>query len=520
MAKRSGGREARLAARAAELPVKPVRPGQPGGNYKPLSDGQLQSVFDNALDILEELGMGSPIPTFVESMVGAGGWMDDNERLHYPRDLVLKAIESAAKDFVWHGLDEDRSVELKDQNVHFSTAGAAVLMLDHATKTFRESTSADLYDSARLADTLEHIHTYVRTVVARDADNARDLDIVTAYATMMGTTKPQGTSFFQPEHVYEVVDMYDMLLGEEGAFRKRPFVVANATFVVPPLRFAQDTAECMVAQVRTGMPINLLSAGQAGATSPASLSGSLVQAMAECLAALTSVNLLSPGHPCIFSMWPFVSDLRTGAMSGGSGEEALLNAGAGQLANWLGLPSGSAAGMADSKLPDAQAGHEKGLTVSLVAQAGTNVVYESAGMLAALLGHSLEMMVIDNDLLGAVNRTIRGIETDDYALARTVFDEVVKGEGHFLGHPQTLDLMEKHYVYPMIGDRLSPDDWKDDGATDASDRAHSYVTRTMSSHYPSHVSPQKDAQIRDAFNIILPPESVNGSDQRWRQEAR
>ncbi len=476
----------------------------------------MQDIFDNALDILENLGMGSPIPTFIESMVDAGGWLDDDGRLHYPKDVVNRALETATKEFVWHGFDEANSLELGGNRVHFATAGAAVTMLDHATKTFRESTSADLFDSARLADTLEHIHGYVRTVVARDAADARDLDVVTAYAAMMGTTKPNGTSFFQPEHVYEVVNMYDMVLGGDGEFAKRPFVIANATFVVPPLRYAEDTAECMVAQVRTGMPINLLSAGQAGATSPASLSGSLVQAMAECLAALTSVNLLKPGHPCIFSMWPFVSDLRTGAMSGGSGEEALLNAGSGQLANWLGLPSGSAAGMADSKLPDGQAGHEKGLTVTLAAQAGTNVIYESAGMLAALLAHSLETMVIDNDLLGAVNRTVRGIEVDDYTLARDVFDEVVKGEGHFLGHSQTLDLMEKHYVYPMVGDRLSPDDWTDEGATDAADRAHEYVKATLASHYPGHISPELDSQIRERFNIIMPPDVVTGADGRWR----
>ena len=74
------------------------------------------------------------------------------------------------------------------------------------------------------------------------------------------------------------------------------------------------------------MPINLLSAGQAGATSPAALAGSLAQALAECLAALTAVNLMSPGHPAVMGLWPFVSDLRTGAMSGGSGEEGVLNA--------------------------------------------------------------------------------------------------------------------------------------------------------------------------------------------------
>ena len=284
-------------------------------------------VYDTALHLIEEVGMGTPVPEFIEVVTNAGGTVDDDGRLHYPRDLVKHIVEDvAAKSWVWHGLDEDRSIELTDSKVHFGTAGAAVLILDYPTRTFRHSTTADLYDVARLVDTLEHIHFFVRTIVTRDVETSRDVDINSAYAVMMGTTKPQGTSFFRPEHVYEVVDMYDHVMGGKGEFAKRPFMVANNTFVVPPLRFAYESAECMVAQVRIGMPINLLSAGQAGATSPAALAGSLVQALAECLAALTSVNLMNPGHPCVMGLWPFVSDLRTGAMTGGSGEEAVLNA--------------------------------------------------------------------------------------------------------------------------------------------------------------------------------------------------
>ena len=79
------------------------------------------------------------------------------------------------------------------------------------------------------------------------------------------------------------------------------------------------------------MPILLLSAGQAGATAPAPIAGAIVQAVAECLAGLVYVYSIKPGHPCIFGTWPFVSDLRTGAMSGGSGEQALLTAGCAQM---------------------------------------------------------------------------------------------------------------------------------------------------------------------------------------------
>lgn len=517
MAEPRRGRAARVAARAAgpTEDQKAVHPGQSGGNYKPLTESEMQSIYETALDLLETVGMGTPVPEFIDVVTEAGGTFTDGGRLLFPRALIERGIEMAASSFVWHGLDEDRGIDLSGSKVHFGTAGAAVLILDHKTQRFRESTTADLYDLSRLADTLEHIHFFVRPVVTRDTADSRELDINTAYATMAGTTKPIGTSFFRPEHVYETVEMFDMVLGGEGEFRKRPFLVANNTFVVPPMRFAYESAECMVAQVRTGMPINLLSAGQAGATSPASLAGSVTQALAECLAALTSVNLMNPGHPCVMGMWPFVSDLRTGAMSGGSGEEAVLSAASAQIANWLDLPSGVPAGMADSKVVDAQAGHEKGLNVALVANAGSNLVYESAGMLASLLACSLEMMVIDNDLLGAANRTVRGIEVTEETKAADVIREVIGGAGHFLGHQQTLDLMQKDYLYPEVGDRLNPDDWLDAGATSAADRAHALVRKTLGSHYPKHIDPAVDAAIREKFPIKLTVENMNGTDGRW-----
>ena len=516
--RRAGGRAARIAARrAGPAPEeRAVRPGQRGGAYSPLTPSDLERVVDEALYLIEDIGMADPIPEFITAVTAAGGHLDDNNRLHYPRSLVSRIIEEvAAKEWTWFGIDEDKSIELSGEKVHFGTAGAAVLVLDYHNRTFRPSTTVDLYDASRLANTLEHIHFFLRTLVTRDLEDSREVDINTAYATMMGTDKPQGTSFFRPEHVYEVVEMYDYVLGGEGEFRKRPFVCANNTFVVPPLRFAYESTEAMVAQIETGMPINLLSAGQAGATSPAALAGSLVQAVAECLAGLTSVNLISPGHPCVVGTWPFVSDLRTGAMSGGSAEEAILNAAAAQVVNWLGLPSGVAAGMADSKLPDNQAGYEKGITTVLAGQSGANLVYESAGMLASLLAYSHEALTIDNDMLGAVNRTVRGIDVNEATLSSAVIRETVEGAGHFLGSAQTLALMQKEYVYPVIGDRNSPDDWWDAGATSMAERAHEHVKGVMRTHFPAHITRQQDEKIREKLPIALAAEEVVGHGTRW-----
>jgi trimethylamine:corrinoid methyltransferase-like protein len=89
-------------------------------------------------------------------------------------------------------------------------------------------------------------------------------------------------------------------------------------------------------------------------------------------------------------------------MSGGSGEQAVLMAACAQMAHFYDLTGGVAAGMTDSKLPDAQAGYEKGYSNAMAALAGGNLIYEAAGMHASLLGCCLESLVIDNDLIGSV----------------------------------------------------------------------------------------------------------------------
>ena len=85
--------------------------------------------------------------------------------------------------------------------------------------------------------------------------------------------------------------------------------------------------------------------------------------------------------------------------------------------------------MTDSKVPDAQAGYEKGISVAMAALAGCNNVSESAGMMASLMGVSFESMVIDNDMLGTVMRVVRGIEVNEETLSYQAIEDTVNGEG-------------------------------------------------------------------------------------------
>ena len=507
--KRRGARAARRAERLAPLAenLRAVRPGLPGGRYQPLMADEQQRIHQAALDVLETIGLANAIPSCIDLVTKAGGRLDDHGRLLFPRALVEDTVARAARHFVLHGSDPQHDMQLQDQRVHFGTAGAAVHIVDMASRDYRDSTLLDLYNAARLVDALDNIHFFQRPMVARDMPSSRELDINTCYAAVAGTRKHIGTSWVKPKHVDESMHMLHALAGGEAQWRARPFVSMSSCFVVPPLRFAEDACACLEAAVRHGMPVLLLAAGQAGATSPAALAGALVQEVAEVLAGLVYVNLIVPGHPAIFGTWPFISDLRTGAMSGGSGEQAVLMAACAQMAYFYDLPGGVAAGMADSKIPDAQSGFEKAYTTALAGHAGANLVYESAGMHASLLGFSFEGTVIDNDMLGAVQRTIRGIEVTEDSLSIEAMRRVcVDGPNHFLGDEQTMALMQKDYVYPEVADRGSPKEWAERGRPDIVQQASIRVQEILNTHYPDHIDAALDQQLRDTLPIRLPRE--------------
>ncbi|MFN9954957.1 MAG: trimethylamine methyltransferase family protein, partial [bacterium] len=103
--------------------------------------------------------------------------------------------------------------------------------------------------------------------------------------------------------------------------------------------------------------------------------------------------------------------------------------------------------MTDAKCPDNQAGYEKGIAIALAAQAGCNNISDSAGMVGSLMGLSYEALVIDNDMLGTVLRTVRGIEVNEDTLSLEVIRDAVRGEGHYLRQQQTLELMRSEYAY-------------------------------------------------------------------------
>ena len=512
------GRAARLEMRQNSAPSEAVWAGAPGGQFRPLSHADMSMIHKGALQILARTGVADATPELLDIALPKGCELNKHGRLCFPISLMEDILAGAAKEYVVYARGERAGkddIYCDGTKVHFSTAGSAVTTFESDTRTYRASTILDVFDFTRLTDTLDHLHMCGATVVPTDLPDDFEHDMNIAYALSAGTEKPLCMSFRSRNHIAPALEIFDLALGGEGRFMKQPYCIFGGCPIVSPLKFGQDNLEVLIETSRLGLTSDIAVAPQSGATAPAPLAGILVQVVAETLACLAVVNLVTPGCPMTFATWPFITDLRTGSFSGGSGEQALLAAAAVQMGKFYNLPNSVGASMSDSKMPDAQAGFEKGLSLALAALAGCNRVCEAGGMLSSLMGCSFESLVMDNEAMGAVLRTVRGIEVTDETLSLEIINSSVIDPGHFLGNSQTLEYMESEYLYPSLMDRTAAGAWEQEGSQDLFERSRQTVKETLSTHYPNYFSKAADREIRERFPIKIQEGDMVATSARW-----
>ena len=493
-----------------------IWPGMQGGTFKPLSEQDIKRIHSTALDVLADIGIANATAELLEYALPCGCILGDDERLRFPRTMVEDILAQKAKKLISYGVDPKYDLELGGQRVHMGTAGEAVSILDYKTQSYRPSTLVDLYDAARLVDQLSNIHSFGQTFIANE--HSEDLfthDMNIAYAQLAGTRKPFVLAISEVEHIDPIISMFDMFLNKSGGFLDRPFCSFTGCPILSPLAFGQESLNVLIKLAKLGLAGEVTIAPQAGATAPAALAGAMVQTFSETLACLCVVNFIRPGMTISFGMWPFITDLRSANFTGGSGEAALIIAATAQLCNYYGLITNVPSGMTDSKTMDAQAGYEKGITTTAVALAGGNMISCYPGMVGSLMAQSFEGIVIDNDMLGNILRLVRGIEVTDETLSFDVIKETILGQGHFLAHKQTVQLMKSEFVYPEIADRRLPDQWHNDGKKTVYEQAHNKVKKMLSNHYPNYIDPTIDTKIRSHFPIKLKSRDMKPGNRRW-----
>ena len=190
----------------------------------------------------------------------------------------------------------------------------------------------------------------------------------------------------------------------------------------------------------------------AGTTSPVTLAGNVLTHVAETLAGIALVQSVRRGAPGICGSVGSITNLMTMDHLGGPIERAMVNAGASQMAQHFGIPMYSTGGTTDSKEVDVQAAFESALSSQLVAMSGANYIHDIAGLMESDLTVSYEKLVVDNEILGMIQRVLRGIEVDDETLAVDLLIE--KGpDGNFMAAKHTREHMRSEFFTPKLANR-------------------------------------------------------------------
>jgi trimethylamine---corrinoid protein Co-methyltransferase len=484
------------------------KPVYEGGSYKVLSDKEINDIHETSLRVLEQVGFeiySSPAQDLLEQH---GAEVDrENNRVFISRELITRCIKQAPSEFVYYGREPGKEIVVGGKKVHFGTGGLAIYVLD-LNRIKRPSTVQDIFSLARLADSLEFVDFFIIPVYPHDI-NIDFVDINSYYYAFQGTSKPVMGGIMNRSGVEDVVEIASLLAGGLDKLRRRPFVGFIAS-ITSPLKISSEQVDLLMKVAEYGLPLATSTAPAAGATSPVTLAGTLVQQNAEALMGVILTQLVNPGTPVFYSAVPVTMDMRTMSFLMGSIESGLMNAAITQMAHFYRLPCYITVGTTDSKLPDAQAAHESASTAMLAALAGGNFIHEAFGMLDGAMTASYAQYVIDNDIVGSCLRTLRGIEVNRDTLAFDTIASVGPG-GNFLSEEHTVRFMRTESFTPRTSDRQQYQRWFDAGSTDSWKRAEGAVTELLNQPASLYIPAGENKMIRDRFPELVELEEDNSN---------
>jgi trimethylamine--corrinoid protein Co-methyltransferase len=479
--------------------------GLSGGLYQPLSPEDIATIHDASLTILEKIGMTyeSGLDETL-AMVESGGVTIDREksRIFFDRDLVTAQADLAPEQVLLYSRDGEDYLDLTQHRVYLGTGGAAVKILDLETGQARSTTLNDLYQLARLTDSLANIHFFVRPCVPGDIP-VTEFDTNGIFACLKGTAKHVMSGVTNEGGLHKVLDIAAMVAGGMETLIEKPFISIIASFAISPLKFCTQSTLIMLEAVRNRIPVALSAAPMAGSTAPVTMAGTLAQLHAEQLAGIAVCQLTNPGAPVLYGGIPGRANLRSLGYMGGAVECGMMNAAIHQLAHHIKVPNYNSSGLSDSKIPDAQASWEKALTTVLAAMGGSNYIHHAAGMLESMLTVAYEQYVIDDEIIGMSCKVLDGIPVDAEHLALEAIDEVGPG-GSFIMSPHTMTHMrQEYYGGNGVSDQDSREKWSEKGSLDTRTRAREIAKNILAEDKKPCIPVDVEKAIREKYNILL-----------------
>ncbi|MDO9528423.1 MAG: trimethylamine methyltransferase family protein [Syntrophales bacterium] len=448
-----------------------VRRGLSGGQYRPITDQDIEKIHKTSLRVFAEIGIQVNFTEARELFRNAGAEVDENSRIvKIPQDLAEELINKAPSVILLCGRAENGELdcEIGGKKVYLGTGGTALNVQDPGSRDSRRAKLDDVMNMARLVEALDNIHFYMLNVYPNEL-SVEEVDVNRFGAALNRTRKHVMGGVYTIDGVRNVIKMAELIAGSPEKLRERPFI-SMVTCPISPFKLDGSYTPLTMEAARNNIPVVVPSEPLCGATAPITLAGNLVVQNVDTLAGVMLTQLTNPGCPVMYGCISSITDLRDMKYLSGAVEMGLMNAAAAQMAQFYRLPYYATSGMSDSKVNDAQAGYESAITNVMVALAGGNFIHDAAGFLEFCMTASYDKMVIDNEIIGMVMRAVEGIQVNDETLAFDLLKKTGPG-GHFVSARHTRRYMRSEQYIPQLSDRENRDKWQDAGAKDTETRA-------------------------------------------------
>ena len=466
---------------------------------KVLSTEQVEEIHLATLAVLERTGIQVTHVRSLELLSGAGADVNKN-RVRLPAQMVAEAIQAAPAHFVLGRRDGETAFMLEDNKSWHGAALDCMEYLDPFTDTRRLFTSEDCRVTATIANALPNYSWSMMLGFAADVP----VDIADRVTAMQALTYCEKPLFFccrEMNSLHSIYDMAVLIAGGAERFRRAPSITALSS-AISPLCYDDGTLEKIIFCAEKGIPQVLYPGLQAGATSPASFAGTIVQGSAESLGGLVIAQLVRTGTPVIYGALTTIMDMATAVFSYGAPEMNLMTAAMAQMAQHYHLPFFGTAGCSDAKFPgDPQAVIEGTFSCLNSALSGANLVHDH-GFLDHSALISPHYLVLIDEVLSMVNQYMRGIPVNAETLALDVIDQVGPG-GHYLEEEHTM----RHFRdvwYSDLFDRSNYEEWCKQGSVHFTERLR-----------------EKTRKLMDHHTELLPVEIIREMERmekQWRKE--